>query len=367
MKTPLTLQRLFLGLNGMAIEGKQLNISVIPEYDNLGNVIGTKWNLKMNNTIDDEGEELIVKDFLAGYKIDNDDYNVHMKFYDASGRFPRQIADRLSSMQRLNRKKSKRKHDESAFFQLLTIIRDYYNYIDDDIVQVLQNMKIMRTKCNLVYPLLIEIPDSIQTNNDLLKHFYSLNILSKYIKQNKNNNKNNNSMKDSTGINSNILFSSTPWQDRMEIELESYMQSLDEEAMLEIKSNYLIRNKIRYWKKVLVLQNGKRYWLSNHIFINSIKPFKELMIDLTGIEFRERVPERLSASPTAKSEFQIKSDESKIPSLMAKSDYLAEGQAFIPKSSLTKDVSVSLKDEVSTQNNNNPLDALIGNAFGFKF
>ena len=273
MKTPLTLQRLFLGLNGMAIEGQELNIVVRPEIDSsTGEVVGTKWNLNIENRIDENGDSLVIKDYLAGYKIDDENFNVQMKFYDATGKFPRLIADRISSVQKnTSKRKRKKGNSNSAFNQLLMIIKNYYEYIDDDVISILQNMKIMKAKCNIIYPLLIEIPDTIQTNNDLLKHFYSLGLM-----QLKN--------ADINLINE---------------QFKKYMDSIDDEIINTIRKNYLSRNKIRYWKKVLVLKNGKRYWLSNHIFINSIKPFKELMIDLTGVAIRTINPNNNNLSQNA--------------------------------------------------------------------
>ena len=225
----------------------------------------------------------------------------------------------------------------------------------------------MRVKCNIVYPLLVEIPDNIRTNDDLLKHFYSLNILSKYIKQEKmNKNKKKTNM---TENNKNILFDSESWQERINKEIEIYMQNLDEEALLEIKSNYVIRNKIRYWKKVLVLKNGKKYWLSNHIFMNSIKPFKELMIDLTGIEFdsKNNLPTQNGLQNSLQNDSLIVSQK-EIDSQVQ--DTLSSVSTF---TSVSASASASVggsqtKDKTQVKDmNNTSLDNLVSNAFGFNF
>lgn len=329
MKTPLTLQRLFLGLNGMAIEGKKLDICVVPEYDESGKAIGTKWNLKIDNTIDTDNEEIEIKDFLAGYRIDNEDYNVIMKFYDASGKFPRQIADRISSIQG-TRKKKIRKTNESAFFQLLTIIRDYYDYLDEDVISILQNVKIIKAKCNISYPLLIKIPDNIQTNDDLLNHFYLLTLLnSKTLKDYKNKFTTEDSHPEKVDVIEKLLniFQSENVFD----ELKDYM---NDGFIDEVKNDITLRNKIRYWKKVLTLKNEKRYWISNHIFNNSIIPFKELMADLTGISISAKVNNNSSNN-------KISSDK------------------------ISSDNNSSNNDFNNT--NSSILDNLVNSAFGFNF
>lgn len=424
MKTPLTLQRLFLGLNGMAIESKELNIQVIPEYDKSGKIIGTKWNLKTINNIDLNNEQIIIKDFLAGYRIDNDDYNVQMKFYDANGRFPRQIADRISSVQHAKKHKV-RKTNESAFFQLLTIIRDYYNYFDDDIISILQNTKILKAKCNIAYPLLIEIPDTIQTNDDLLKHFYLLtlfnpktlkiyknkfhlliannsevkmNDLNNYTEQNINNGNidsdndintdtdnidnidnidnaignNNNSDNDidndididtdsdinTDNDNDSDIDNDINTDDIMSnktIIIEKLLQIfqnkdvfnilqkyIDNQFVENVKNNIVLKNKIRYWKKVLTLNNGKRYWISNHIFNNSIIPFKELMSDLTGISINN-----ISINNTSINNTSINN--------------ISTNNASINSS--INDTIISPPSQNDNNNNSSALDNLINNAF----
>lgn len=226
MRTMLTLKRLFLGLNGIAINGQGLDIHITPEFNKYGVIQNTRWDLSgvdFSKVVDDDGnvdDEICIKDFLAGIRIDDEANNVAMKFFDATGKHARYLTDRIPSNS-FSTVIKKRSMAKSAFSRLLDIIRIYYSYIDDDVIDVLQNERIMKIKCKICYPLLVLIPDEIQSDEDLLKHFSSL-----------------------------------------------------------------ARNgetKVRYWKKILVL-NGKRYWLSNHIFHKSIQPFKELMIDLTGVE-----------------------------------------------------------------------------------
>ena len=370
MKTPLTLQRLFLGLNGMAIEGKELNIQVIPEYDKSGKLLGTKWNLKIDNDIDSDNERIIIKDFLAGYRIDNYDYNVQMKFYDASGRFPRQIADRISSVQSAKKKKI-RKTDESAFFQLLMIIRDYYNYFDEDVISILQNIKILKAKCNISYPLLIKIPDTITTNDDLLKHFYLLTLLNpktlklyknKFYLLGKNNdingNEDNNENEDNSADNKIIIIENlvTLFQDDDVFNIiHNY---IDDQFIDSVKNSMTLKNKIRYWKKVLTLNNGKRYWISNHIFNNSIIPFKELLTDLTGVNITINSSNNKSSINTSIKNASI--NDTSINDNSSNTNTIKDSDNKI-------DVKIDDQTNLSKKNNLSALDNLVSNAFGFNF
>lgn len=232
MRTMLTLKRMFLGLNGIAINGKGLTIKIKPEYNKYGNVKYTKWELSdcdFSSMPLNDGEEnedpVCIKDFLAGVRIDDDANNVAVKFFDSTGKHPRYIADRIptASVALAKRKRT----GKSAFSYLIDIIRAYYTYIDDDVIDILKDERIMKVKCKLSYPLLVSIPDDVVEDTDLLKNFLSL---------------------------------ARPGEE-----------------------------KVRYWKKILIL-NGKRFWLSNHIFHRSLKPFKELMVDLTGIDFTTVLP-----------------------------------------------------------------------------
>lgn len=355
MKSPLTLQRLFLGLNGMAIEGKELNITVKPEFNKSGNLVCTKWNLAIQNDTDENDEPIVVKDYLAGYKIDNDDFNVPMKFYDASGRFPRLIADRISTMQQNNteRRGKAKSHSTSAFSNLLEIVKDYYDYIDDEMISIFQNVKIMKMKCNLSYPLLIEIPDTVQTNEELLKHFYSLGLV--------------------TLKNMEI--------EEINSQLNELMNTIDMEMIDRIRKDYLARNKIRYWKKALTLKNGKRYWLSNHIFMNSIIPFKELLIDLTGVEivskgsanenlvFAEQDNTKSSTSTNTGSSF-VEQDVSKSSVLevqrMKEKVFVEQNNTNeIQDNTNKKIISTEQAETSKNETNKNALDNLINTKFGF--
>lgn len=215
----LTLKRMFLGLNGMAIHGKNLNIEIKPKFDaKTGQPICTEWYL---SGVDFDDKETCVKDFIAGINIDDDHNNVGVKFFDACGKYPRFIADRIPTNGAFLRKRTAT--TKSAFARLLTILQAYYPYLDSEALDILQDGRIMKVKCKIIYPLLVPIPNYVTTNQELLDHFLSL---------------------------------ARPGED-----------------------------KVRYFKKIIVL-NGTRYWISNHIFHHSIKPFKELMIDLTGIDIK---------------------------------------------------------------------------------
>lgn len=219
MRTMLTLKRMFLGLNGMAIHGKNLNIEIKPKFDaKTGQPICTEWYL---SGVDFDDKETCVKDFIAGINIDDDHNNVGVKFFDACGKYPRFIADRIPTNGAFLRKRTAT--TKSAFARLLTILQAYYPYLDSEALDILQDGRIMKVKCKIIYPLLVPIPNYVTTNQELLDHFLSL---------------------------------ARPGED-----------------------------KVRYFKKIIVL-NGTRYWISNHIFHHSIKPFKELMIDLTGIDIK---------------------------------------------------------------------------------
>lgn len=211
----LTLRRIFLGLNGMAINGKQVDIKIVPEFNKFGTPIATKWFLS-GAQFDDE--TVCLKDYLAGIHIDEIENDVPIKFYDATSKYARFITDRTSNV---NVPKHGKRTSKSAFKMLLEIIQACINDIDDTVLDILLDERITRGKCKIIYPLLREIPDDVQTPEQLLQNFISL---------------------------------ARPGE-----------------------------NVVRYWKKILVL-NNRRFWISNHIFKINITPFKELMSDLTGIE-----------------------------------------------------------------------------------
>lgn len=211
----LTLRRIFLGLNGLAINGKELNIKIVPEFNNAGQPCATRWYLS-GTQLD---EETCIKDYLAGIHIDEPENDVQIKFFDASNKYARFITDRTATTNVVP--KRKKKTQKSAFKMLLEIINEVINDIDDEILDILLDERITRGKCKIVYPLLKEIPDDVQTEEELLANFYSLARPGEKV--------------------------------------------------------------VRYWKKILII-NGRRFWISNHIFKINILPFKELMSDLTGIE-----------------------------------------------------------------------------------
>ena len=211
----LTLRRIFLGLNGMAINGKQIDIKIVPEFNKAGIPISTKWFLS-GTQFDDE--TVCIKDYLAGIHIDEPENDVPIKFYDANSKYARFITDRTSNV---NIPKRGKRGTKSAFRMLLEIIQACIDDIDDDVLNILLDERITRGKCKIIYPLLKEIPSSVQTPEELLQSFISL---------------------------------ARPGE-----------------------------NVVRYWKKILVL-NNRRFWISNHIFKMNIVPFKELMSDLTGVE-----------------------------------------------------------------------------------
>ena len=140
----LTLKRMFLGLNGIAIYGKKLDISIRPKFDTkTGQPICTEWYLSgatfdktsklIKDVFGDAYDDICMKDFVAGILVDDDHNNVGVKFFDASGKYPRFIVDRTPTNGVFLRKRgggtstsSSAAVTKSAFSRLLTILQAYY-------------------------------------------------------------------------------------------------------------------------------------------------------------------------------------------------------------------------------------------------
>ena len=117
--------------------------------------------------------------------------------------------------------KAKNPHvGKSAFQQVLEMIQLYHDYLTDDIITVLSDAEICKYKCSISYPLFKAIPDDI-SDEDILNYF---------------------------------------------------------------QKETLVKNKNRYWKKVILIHN-KRYLITNHIFHTSVTKLLNFLVELTGIVF----------------------------------------------------------------------------------
>ena len=75
--------------------------------------------------------------------------------------------------------------------------------------------------------------------------------------------------------------------------LKEIPDDVDQDHLIEdFEKQGYVNNQIRYWRKVLLL-NGRRFWITNHVFHHSVAKFLNLMIDITSVMFDNETMDKL--------------------------------------------------------------------------
>lgn len=159
----LNVRTVFNGLNNMAIDNDGITIKISVDYDPVtGDPINTRWDVV-------EAKDVDVPEYIIGVLRDFE--TLPSKFFDASGKYPRFIAERKPTAYEPKTSRE-RKYSKSAFQRMFDAFELAIPLLTDEHLSVLTDLNQTKKLTGVALPLLIEVDLSVDIEEAFAKQTY---------------------------------------------------------------------------------------------------------------------------------------------------------------------------------------------------